>query len=327
MSYKIGSFNIRDFKKGPSNIDGELVERDFKMIANIIISEEFDIVAIQEVNDKNALIRLKKELNFRKNYFREWEYDYSGKAGIATKDPEGYGFIWNTKRLRMLEFEDKNREKFYRFAGAKSLLRLPYYGRFTARGMNGGSNFELRLVNVHIKDAKSEVDRINEFNTLVKQVLPRICEWHSLPKNMEHMPAYTFMVGDYNLTLDKGDEVDIKILPITQTSYTGKIREYRTVLTEKTSLKRPKEQETIKECYSENYDHFTYDCMLDMKLGLMASRIEPLSKYLKHEYTPSEKLKRYRNRVSDHVPIVMEMDLRKRREIVKKGEMLLCQKN
>lgn len=308
MGYNLGSFNIRDFNYGNKSSDGEELKRDFQLIADIIIKEKFDIVAIQEVNSESALNHLKDILNKKKNVNMEWAKDYSGKAASAseTRDPEGYGFLWNIKRVKLLDIPGKVNPTFYKCAGAKTgLLRLPYYARFTTKGLLGGSYMELRVVNVHIKDAMKEEDRIKEFNTLIQQVLPRICDH----QRFESMPAYTFLMGDYNLRLDKGERAEIRINGITSTNYTGKWRHYKTVQEEKTSLKLPKDQTEFNECYASNYDHFTYEMNLIEKMKLDSKRIEPLSKYFNEEETIVGKLASYRKKVSDHVPISLAINL------------------
>ena len=311
MSYLIGSFNIRDFNLSNTSNDGESLKRDFGKIADIIIEEEFDIIAIQEINAEIALKHLTNILNKKKkDYFHIWQYDYSGKAATTINDPEGYGFIWNAERFKLLDIPRKNNPTYYNCAGGKKVLRPPYYGRFTSRGMKGGANFEIRIVNIHIRDSMYEIERIREFDILVKQVLPRICDHQELPVGNEMMPAYTFLAGDYNLRLDKGDGAIIKIQSITPTNFTGRNRYYKTVQEEKTSLRYAKNQSTINDCYANNYDHFTYEIELIKKLKLNTERIEPLERYFFEEPSPSEMLKAYRTKVSDHVPIKISIDLK-----------------
>ncbi len=312
MGYCIGSFNIRDFNFSSQASDGEEMKRDFKKIADIIIKENFDIVAIQEVNAEIAIKYLTSILNSYKTSRREYAYSFGADMPTHSKDPERYGFIWNMKRLRLMEFPYKKNPTYYTNAQGVQLLRPPYYGRFTARGMQGGSNFELRIINVHIKDATSEAERIEEFNILVKQVLPRICDHQELSIHNEVMPAYTVLLGDYNLVLNKGPKATLKIDPITTTNYTGRQRSYRTLQEEKTSLRKPNlyiTQRTVEECYANNYDHFTCEEDLVSKLKLKVSRVDALTQYIE-EIEPVEKLTAYRKKVSDHVPIKMVVNLK-----------------
>lgn len=311
MDYVIGSFNIRDFNFSNQSSDGERISRDFAKIAQIIEEEDFAVVGIQEVNAELPVKHLTYILNMRKDYMHEWAYVYSGQASREVSDPEGYAFIWNTKRLRLLDVPRNNNPRFYENAGGVTLLRPPYYARFTARGLIGGSNFEIRLLNVHIRDAISEVDRIKEFDILVKQVLPRCCDHTELSTDGEYMPAYTFMLGDYNLRLDKGPNAQIKIESITDTNYTGKRRYYKSVQEEPTSLRLADKQQDIRACYANNYDHFTFEYDLISKLKIQEHRVEALGKYFAQEKEPAQMLKMYRAKVSDHVPIRADISLKK----------------
>lgn len=313
MSIVIGSFNIRDLNFSNKTKDGEIQKRDYPLIADMIIKEGFDVVAIQEVNAPIALEHITFFLNKKKNVTHEWECDASGKAATTNNDPEGYGFIWNTKRIRLLDIPGKNNPAFYNYAGGKNVIRPPYYGRFTTRGLPGGTNCEIRLVNTHIYDSSRELERIAEFDVLVKQVLPRICDHQELPAFNETMPSYTFLLGDYNLRLDKGERAEIRIESITPTSYTNRKRYFKTVQEEKTSLKTAAtldETSLITDCYKSNYDHFTYEYELIRKLKLHESRVEALAKYFGKEKSAIEMLKLYREKVSDHVPIKMIVELK-----------------
>ena len=67
VSIVIGSFNIRDLNFSNENKDGEIQKRDFPLIADMIIKEGFDVVAIQEVNSPMALERIVFFLNKKKS--------------------------------------------------------------------------------------------------------------------------------------------------------------------------------------------------------------------------------------------------------------------
>ena len=71
-----------------------------------------------------------------------------------------------------------------------------------------------------------------------------------------------------------------------------------------------REQAEIEECYANNYDHFTYELDLIKKLKLNPERIETLGKYSSEETSAGDKLKAYRTKVSDHVPIKLSIDLK-----------------
>lgn len=312
MNYIIGSFNLRDFNFSNVSNDGlnEKLQRDFHKISQIIIEEKFDVIALQEINAPLPLHYLVSILNYSKNLMREYAYVFGTNMPASNKDPERYGFIWNIKKLKLLETKRNNNPSYYANAGGISLIRPPYYARFTTWGTHNGVPIELRLVNTHIKDAPREEDRIKEFNILVKQVLPRICDHQELSKDGKPMPSYSFLLGDYNLALNKSERSIYKIETITSSNYTGKWRNYRTMQGEKTSLKLPKEQISIEDCYANNYDHFTYETTLDSKLRIIPQRVEALSKYFPEETQAVNQLQLYRGKVSDHVPIKLIVDLK-----------------
>lgn len=306
---------MRDLNYSNRSEDGEELKRDFEKIAEIIAREEFDVVALQEINSVSALNHLKDVLNKKyKNNSHIYQSVFGDGMPTHSKDPERYGFIWNEKRLRLINVKKGTNPGYYTNAGGIGLIRPPYYGRFTARGMLGGSNFELRLVNTHIINALRKEERIREFDVLVKQVLPRICDHQDISADGEIMPSYTFLLGDYNIPLNKDPRIFFKIDYITQTKYTGRKRNYITVQESPTSLRKVGTQKTIDECYANNYDHFSYEDELLNKLTLEPQRVEALSKYFECEDSAVEKLNAYRTKVSDHVPIRLSIDLRKRRE-------------
>lgn len=314
MCYCIGSFNLRDFNFANTSADGtsEKIKRDFEKIAKIIINEQFDVVALQEINASLPLEYLTRLLNNHRSPMREYKFHYGANMPMrrGTKDPERYGFIWNAKRLRLITPRRGQNPSYYENAGALNVIRPPYYGRFTARGMLGGANFELRIINTHIRDASREEDRIKEFNILVKQVLPRICDHQEISEDGEIMPSYAFLMGDYNLALNKSERSIYRIEPVTMTSYTGKMRGFKTIQEEATTLRMPNNQKAIEDCYANNYDHFTYEIDLDRKLILIPQRVEALSKYYSGTSDPVDKLKEYRKEISDHVPIRLIVDFK-----------------
>lgn len=315
MSYYIGSFNLRDFNFSNESADGtsEKLNRNFEKIAKIIIDEKFDVVALQEINAPLPLEYLIRILNRHRTPLREYDFRFGTNMPMqkGVRDPERYGFIWNAKRLRLVNPRRGTNPGYYENAGAIGLVRPPYYARFTARGMLGGANFELRIVNTHIRDATREEDRIKEFDILVKQILPRICDHQEISEDGEIMPSYTFLMGDYNLALNKSERSIYKIETVTTTNYTGRIRRYKTVQEKATTLKLPNAQSSVEDCYANNYDHFTYEIDLDRKLVLIPQRIEMLSKYYSDVDTPADKLKEYRAEISDHVPIRLTVDLKR----------------
>lgn len=322
MSYIIGSFNLlkMDFKSN------EETKKNFDKIANIIREEKFDVIALQEVI---AEIAVKELVNHLGTMY--WDYVFQPSKITASKDAqkEGYAFIWKKRRLHLVdaksavEVKDEYRIKQNNsgeYIHQGSLVRPPLVIRLTPQGLLGGSNFELRLINTHIA-FNSPVNcadqygdaalRKMELKVLAEEVYRKV----SSKRYGTNLPAYTILMGDYNLCLaGGGNPVVEEIIDITNS------RKLRTVQKEKTSLKQTVsfystvdlnmehdiDIKTDTDNYSNNYDHFSYEITLDDKMSLIATRVEALGKYYNND------LETYRKEISDHVPIKLIMNLRTR---------------
>lgn len=319
-AYIIGSFNLRDFNFSNTAADGqnEKLHRDFDRIAKIILEEKFDVIALQEINAELPLQHLTDVLNRSQNILRKYTYAFGADVPHAPgrKNTEYYGFIWNTKCLDLMQPKSHGENPtYYRRRPARDLIRPPYFARFTARSKLGGANFELRLINTHLYyGSASTLDkaaRVREFNILVKNVLPFICDLQELDVNGAVMPSYTFLMGDYNLELQRPGSMVYCVQRETTTATCKRDpRTYRTVQEERTSLKAPADHPSTADCYASNYDHFTYEDTLGRKLTLTPQRVEALTKYYPECAAPADKLAGYRRGVSDHVPIKLTVEFR-----------------
>ena len=94
MSYKIGSFNCLHFGRG--------VSKDIKVFSDIILREQFDIIALQEIKGNCALKRI---LDVLPPYW----------TGIADEDSSvyDYAFIWNTRRFILANAEEVGKSRVY----------------------------------------------------------------------------------------------------------------------------------------------------------------------------------------------------------------------
>lgn len=328
MIYRIASFNV-------CNMGRNTNRKDWDVIADIIRSEEFDIVALQEVlcEGKTARSHLLPRLGM------DWDMKWGTPNKIVTEDGdddgsldkrgEGYAFIWNTKRFQPVTTPLSSRTRIFEpriinhegsdLSGVDvgSFFRIPYYARFEPCTPGARPFIELRLINAHLFFGSSMstdvLRRKQEFELLVRDVLPGI-EDHRYG-NMK--VAYTVVMGDYNLNLDRPwnhypqspllSREDEHIVVAD-----GRwVKEIRTAQEGITTLKKQIDTEAknqgkdYKKSYrfKNNYDHFSYNERLFAEHGVSVRcrKVDAIRKYCGNDFD------RYRSEVSDHVPIVFEM--------------------
>lgn len=381
LSYKIGSFNIQKFGR----VSAE--KKDVDSIAGIIRDNAFDIVAIQEITNKEALKKLLEAISYQ--FAEECEGDFLKRGnreisvtrktirtnesfGYRTKhwegrwakpksdyggsEEEGYAFIWNRDRIQLVTnskgeiFEPRIADygKLSDYNGVSKLVRPPFLGRF----MPVNSRYEIRLINTHImyaapskrlEDDAAEDDceanttqsdyeaRRNEFDILVRNVYVKfqkmIIDPSGCDNNAVYRVPYTFLLGDYNLNLSNSKKC----------SSSARLGEYResiktsqfhiiTVNDKKTSVKRgPRDQEKrqmykldpiVENHLANSFDHFTYDDqrLYDHEIASPeVGTIMAFEQFKDAETNEMTKYEIYRDKISDHLPIYLIFDVRKRR--------------
>lgn len=329
MSYRIGSFNCRHLGKASA------ARKNLALIARMINGERFDVVALQELHGKEALKLLLDTLNHESLHGAKWD----GEADTEVSD---YGFVWNEKRLRKVETMVDGTKRVYQptiykkyrldhSLGQKKFVRNPYYARFEPCSL-GALPIELRLINTHIrfsegKDGKVDNSpgavamRQNEFIVLTKVLFPRI-EDKTYGNNR---PAYTILLGDYNLNLDRA-HTHSPYLPEVVYYEDGTSRKWiMTAQEELTTLKRPEgdkkeaaaekkaipmETLTGEQHFSNNFDHCTFNRLrIQDGARISTSRVDVL-KYVQQGGGADGAYDSYLKDVSDHVPIIIELSLK-----------------
>lgn len=317
MQYKIASFNMNNWSL--------ISKKDFEKIAEIIIEEKLDVVALQEIlSEGKGILRMQKELEQCVKYnLHNWDFrwDYpreSVDSDKMSKDRrgEGYAYLWNKKRFKLLEYSKMGKIRIFNPRIINSLsndvnvdcsffARTPYYIRL--QPLYGGF-FELRLVNVHIYYGKDNSistinKRKNEFDTIVQSIYPEI----SQKRYGQNRVAYTIAMGDYNLNI---------FSPLVQTknAYLSEVFTYSDgektaqILTVQDQLTTLKNSDTEKDSdnetrYGNNYDHFTYSPELSQFNSVSYETIDAVNKYCSGDFSY------YRKNISDHLPIVMNVDI------------------
>ena len=303
-----------------SNQKNDEVSKEIDKIISIIRAEEFDIVGLQEVFNEAAVKKMVVSMP-------GWDYVWHAPISRSQQAAEGYAFIWNTKRFRIATSETKeekhepNKNGYRKFTPRihsnynpdnalfqGKLIRDPLYARFES--VFGW--YELRLINTHIiyrDNRKEDEEGDKEKRRRELEILISILHQTETKQYRNQRTSYTFLLGDYNLSikdikklrdvdLERSNESEaIKII-------TDRNDEQEAIITiqhELSTLKQPsKEQgEDYVEGYANNYDHFTYSEKIRTmrKVDLNCERIDSVNKYWFGDYQA------HRKEFSDHTPI------------------------
>lgn len=323
---RIASFNVKNLNLGKDEDSGK--KRDLKRMVDLI--RDYDIVVMQEVLNSKIIEgffgRRKSSpiLSHLNDSNDSWEakwvdprahaksYEYIG----GDKRGEGYGFLWNKKRVDLLS-DGKGKilpKVFDNYSVSPDQLRMardPGYGRFKVNNRP----IEIRVITTHIIFGKPRNDSIlteldigaitmrkNEFDILAGKIYKEVDEY----RLDDHFNAvYTVIMGDYNLNL-KGGEISTAVMrevrcfdssgkPCDDGFYT-----MRTIQSDLTTIK--------KDCsgYASNYDHCSY--RMNSKYSQVIGNCFRVPDAI-NDTDSVEMIKKYRDEVSDHVPIVLELNL------------------
>ena len=335
MSYKIGSFNVRDLSYSAG------ASRDLDMIADII--KECDIIALQEVLSEGKILE-GATMNNASGQAKAYEYSLRMRLGdnwdMCWLDPqtssqwypylgedtrgEGYAFLWRKDKFRCpVTMQGKeirpriiHQYKTDSSLGEMKLIRDPGYGRFQFVSL---PNAELRLLTTHIVYGKpsegnlsktldfgATVMRQNEFNVLARNIYTSVCDDHN---DSNCTVPYTIILGDYNLNLIESG-LSSPLVPsvmvidqnkkILNTNGAKEEKGFYIMHTEQTDLTTVNQSA---DDYANNYDHFTYEenvrARVIQGIPRRINMIEKIGDY-----------KTYKEKISDHLPIILEFDFK-----------------
>ena len=316
MSYRIGSFNVRNW--------GRTSCKDFAKIAEIITEEQLDVVAFQEVLSEGIGIKRMLEQAVKYHLY-DWDFCWGSPAEPTDKTKlndmilndrrgEGYAYIWNKKKFRLSQTIKLGADYVFdpRIINSKSndvkmdcslFARTPFYMRL--QPTNTGF-FDLRLINIHIYFGNSTLSEIEkrklEYKALVEEVYPAL----SQRRYGDFRPAYTIAMGDYNLNIFRQDrqtkEKNADLQEVVNVHGFGEVITSQEAL----STLKMSEQDNSANILTEdiganNYDHFTYKDRAFSQVKCQV--INAVDKYC------SGDLEYYRKNISDHLPIVVEISL------------------
>lgn len=290
MGYKIGSFNMKNFSF--------TADKNIEKIAEIIKKERFDIVALQEILSEGKGIE-KRVLRVMPS---KWKFVFVPANSSLDNRGEGYGFLWNSDKVDLVESNDNPTVIMNR---KYDLARKPAYARFTSINKIGGCFCELRILCVHLYfGSNSSVDvqkRLYEHEIITKYIYPSVAD----KRYGNNMPAYTILLGDYNLNIKHHSNNGPFLTDVITVSDQGHIKQMVTVQKDKTSLKSGEtSSENDIEIYANNYDHFTYDANRFSGVKVSNNRVDAVSKFYENDRD------KYNKEISDHVPISMNLNLK-----------------
>lgn len=319
MEYRIASFNLKKFGLNAWKT------RDLAKLAEIIVSENLDVVALQEIfsegkgifSEKNDVNSLIKELAKYELY--EWDYCFDTPKDTSdlsivkdTNRGEGYAYLWNKKRFKLVEYSQLGTVRQFEPRIINSLsndvnadcsifARTPYYIRLQPKY---GGFFELRLINIHMYWGENSIPgderikrRRDEFELLTQCVYPGI----SMKRYGNFRFPYTIAMGDYNLNLSlpSGEVENTKAVILSNVYSCNMCGKTINILTDQKDLTTLKNDEG----YANNYDHFTYSSELSPFLGVSIEAIDAVRKYCGGDFSY------YREKISDHLPILMKINI------------------
>lgn len=307
MEYRIASFNLKNFGRNACKT------RDLAKLAEIIVSEELDVVALQEVLSEGKGVNYLLEQLVKYELY-EWDYRFDTPKDTSdlaiVKDVnrgEGYAYLWNKKRFKLVEYSELGTVRQFEPRIINSLStdvnadcsifsRTPYYIRL--QPLYGGF-FEMRLINIHVywgSNSLSAIAKRNiEFNILTQNIYPDI----SNRRYGNFRVPYTIAMGDYNLNLFGPfvQDKNARIPGVYSYDDGGKTVNILTVQDGLTTLKQKEDG------YANNYDHFTYSPELSPFLDVWVEPIDAVRKYCGGDFSY------YREKISDHLPILMKINI------------------
>ncbi len=225
------------------------------------------------------------------------------------------------------------------------LVRPPFYGRFSPVNKIGGCFCEFRLINTHVIFSKNSAIqkredheeylssnetsyRNSELEILIKDILPQVSDkefdYIFDERNVENLSVYTFLLGDYNLNLpeaitenSKADMLtdicqavlsDGKIMNTGQHQLTTVRKEQKDKIDPVGNIPFILNPEL--HFFANNFDHVTYDIKRMHEMGVYYG-IRRIDAYEIFSNDLEAAAKLYRESVSDHLPIVLEVELNK----------------
>jgi endonuclease/exonuclease/phosphatase family metal-dependent hydrolase len=240
----------------------------------VIRDEKLQIIALQEVRSEWEFGSIKKNLPL--GWTGHYEFDTLAPGNHGRY---GFAFLWNAIEINECSKSDP---VLFRNNADPKLSRDPKYGRFISV-LN--PLCEYRLIDIHLNSSDPTQKR-HEWSFIGKKIYNRI-QVDRTNSNFEG--AYTFILGDFNYSVSE----------CKQYAALDGFANINTIMEELTHINT---SAIDGKCYyNSSLDHFAYDIKKCSSIVSGAWRVNAVKKYFKNDF------ELYMKKVSDHVPIVIEI--------------------
>lgn len=268
---RVGTWNIENFGKRRTPRSDE----DVAAMAAFVKELGVDVLALQEINGTAPLHRLLKALGP--------DYDFVlGTTGTFKTGQIGVGFLWNTKRVKLLQAEELLDLPSKTPGGDWIFHRKPVIGTFRTVA----TGFDFRAVAVHLK-----AGRLNTGERWQRNVNKRNAEVTELATRLEAL-------------LTKSNE-DQDLLILGDFNHDPSYPSYKALAKRFQYLKPATKHRSIT-YFDEQIDHVAISKGLEEEVVAGSLKIW----FERHDADP----KAYKKRYSDHIPVTVDLDASKDRD-------------
>ena len=268
---RVGTWNIENLGKRRTPRSDE----DMQAMAAFIKELGVDVLALQEINGTAPLHRLLKALG------EDYQF-VLGTTGTFKTGQIGVGFLWNAKRVQLLQAEELLDLPSKTPGGDWIFHRKPVVGTF--KTLVGG--FDFRAVVVHLK-----AGRLNTGENWQRNVNKRNAEVTELAKRLEALLA------------KPGEDQDLLILG--DFNHASSYPSYKALAKHFEYLEPAQPHRSIT-YFDEQIDHVAISKGLKEELVPGSLKIW----FERHDRDP----KAYKTRYSDHMPLTVDFDASKDRD-------------
>ena len=142
--------------------------------------------------------------------------------------------------------------------------------------------------------------RKNEFDVLARAIYAK----ESDKRYGNNRPAYTILLGDYNLNLPSSTAKAPYLIEAFEIEDGNTKKIITTVQHDLSTLRKQDSDNDAKGIFANNYDHFTYDIERFNGVIMSCNHIDTVEKYCGGD------AEKHIKNISDHIPVSLGMEIR-----------------